>query len=76
VLNKPGSLLQILSILEEFRINIKNIQVGESKQIDGEEYTKVELVVSVSHPAKIGYLLKELKNRKRLVICEETKFVG
>ena len=75
VLNRPGALLQLLSVLEEFRINILDLKLGDKKMIDGQEYVATELVLSLTQPAKIGYLIKELKNQRRLVICDKLDLV-
>lgn len=75
VLNKPGALLQLLAVLEDFRINILDLKLGDKKIIDDEEYLLTNLVLSITQPAKIGYLIKELKNHRRLVICEQLEFL-
>jgi guanosine-3',5'-bis(diphosphate) 3'-pyrophosphohydrolase len=62
--DKPGTLLQILTIFYELDINMSDIQIRQWLQ---KWYSHIDMKLQIRNPSKSFYVIKELKNKKNLL---------
>ncbi len=71
IIDKPGMLLKVLDIFSQFNINIQDIRVMDKKW----DYTLVNIIVGLCNPSKSAFLIKELKQKDKLVKIKKAKFL-
>lgn len=65
ILNKPWILMQLLVVFSELNINISSITTNPEEKIN--HFIRVDIVAEIRIPSKVSYLLKELKNKEKLI---------
>ncbi len=63
--------MQILMVFSEFNINIISITTNSDKKMS--HFLSIDIVAEILIPSKVYYLLKELKNKEKLIKIKQIK---
>lgn len=74
--DKPGMLLNVLKIFDFFGMNLQNIHTQHGLKItEWNKDARIQVDLVVENPSKAYYLLKDLEERKKVIMIENKKIL-